>query len=101
MEEINNIYKEYKDITNLSCNRFKRWSKNPCSYKASLSREPIKRNIQLLCKSKSRWDSKDIEYAKRTINYLQRSSGITGGKIVEGCGKTKNEIARMNWARED
>ena len=93
-------YKKYKKSTNMTASELRAWANNPCSKKASLSRSPIKRNLRLLSKQKSKWITKDYKDAQRTINYLNQSKGIKEGTNVKGCNLTKNEIARRNWARK-
>lgn len=97
-ENIDKIYKEYKEETNMTYNELLKWSKNPCSKKASLSRDPIKRNLRLLKKNKSEWTKKDVEDAKRTINFINRMRGSEAGDEIKGCGVSKKTISLKNWA---
>ena len=53
-------YLKYKRSVNMTYTELLRWSKNRCSYKASLNRKPINRNLRLLKKPKIQWNSKDI-----------------------------------------
>lgn len=101
LQEKDSVYSQYKKSVNMTYSELLEWSKTPCSKKASLSRSPIKRNLILLKKPKYKWNKTDIKNAKRTINYLSRSSGIPKGKVIKECGLTRNQIARKNWGRKD
>lgn len=94
------IYKEYKKLTNMDCAELKKWKNDSCSKKASIGTAAINRNLRLQCKKKSQWTKKDFEEAQKSISYLKRSAKIKRGKLVKGCNLTKNEIARRNWARK-
>ncbi len=81
----------------MSYSEFKKWAKSKCSKKASLNRAPIKRNLALLKKPKSRWTDKDIEEAKKTISFNARMIKFKPRKKV--CkGKSKQNISLLNWA---
>lgn len=94
---IDRVYRKYKKVTNMSYNEFLIWSKNPLSKKASLSREPIRRNLRLLKKNKSDWDLQDVKAANKTISYLARAKKIKSKNFIKG-KLTKNDIALRNWA---
>lgn len=91
------IIDQYLKETNMTCSEFKRWSKTPCSLKASLNRKPIKLNKKLLCSNTSTWSKKDLRGAKKAISYLKRAKQIKSNNNVEGCEMTKNAIALKNW----
>lgn len=107
-EVIDKVYKKYKNSVNMNAKELKQWSKKPCSKKASLNREPIKRNLRLLSKPKTKWTSKDAKEANKAISYLARAKKIksTKSKVVKvkvkgnkkSCGYKKNGIALKNWA---
>jgi len=94
---IDEIYLKYKNSTNMSCSEMKKWSKNSLSYQASLNREPIKRNIKLLCTPKNKWNKNLEKEAKKTISYLARAKKIKSKNYIGNSGLTKNEIALKNW----
>lgn len=92
------VYRRYKASVNMTCAELRRWSKDPCSRKASLSRKPVRRNLRLLCKPKSEWTAKDVKDAKRTIAFNRRMKGVKAGKpAAEGC-PSKKTISLKNWA---
>lgn len=98
MNERDRIYREYKANVNMSCSELSRWSKNPCSRKASLSRGPVQRNLRLLCKPKHKWTAKDMRDAKRTISFNKRMKKMAQGKVAsKGC-PSKRDISLKNWA---
>lgn len=90
------IQKEYFNQINMSYRQLREWSKNPLSLKASLTREPLDRNLRLLSKNKNRWSEQDVKDAIKTISYLKRAKKIKRSK-KEYFGYTKNEIALKNW----
>lgn len=92
------IYNKYHESVNMSYSELLAWSKTPCSKKASLSRDPIKRNLHLLKTPKSKWGNKEFTWANKTISYLARAKKIKSNNYVPGCNMTKNEIALKNWA---
>ena len=104
-EKIDEIYSKYKDTVNMSYRELKKWSENPCSKIASLSRAPIERNLRLLSKKKSEWTMSDVNSANRTISFVSRMKGMKQGKkknIKEGGREivcpSKRDVSLMNWA---
>ena len=97
-KEIDNVYIKYKKATNMSPMELKIWANNPKSREASLSREPIKRNLRLLSKPKNKWTAKDVRDANKTISYLARAKKIKRAKNVPKNVLTRNEKALRNWA---
>lgn len=91
------IKQEYFKLTNMSYSELKTWSKTNLSKKASLSREPIKRNLRLLFRKNKKWSNYDCVDALKTINYIKRASKIRRSKKILGDDYTKNEIALKNW----
>ena len=92
------IYQQYKAVTNMTCAELKKWKVDPCSKKASLSSEPLSRNIRLMCKRKSLWTKKDIEGAKRTINFIARNKNQKCGRPRSKDCPCGSVIAGKNWA---
>lgn len=97
LKERDEVFKRYKKSVNMSYSEFKKWSESGCSKKASLDRKPIKRNLILLKKPKSKWTKKDVQEAKKTISFNSRMIKVKPGKEV--CkGKSKRDISLLNWA---
>lgn len=93
------VFSEYHRSTNMSYSTLKRWSDNPCSRKASLSREPIRRNLRLLKKNKDGWTKADVRVAKKTISFIARHKSQPSGKPVsKDCPYSRRTIALRNWA---
>lgn len=101
MKELDLVFSKYHEAVNMSYSELLEWSKNPASRLASLSREPINRNLRLLKKNKSEWTSSDIRGANKTISYLARAKKIKSNNYVGETGMTKNQIALMNWGYRD
>lgn len=104
-EEKDEIYKKYHDNVNMSYSQLKKWSENPCSKAASLSRAPINRNLRLLSKKKADWTNKDYTDANKTIAFISRMKKVEKGEPVKikvkGEEKTcpsKRDISLKNWA---
>lgn len=93
---IDNTYKKYKDKVNMTYTELSIWNKNPCSKKASLNREPIKRNLKLLKKNKSKWNLLDVQEAKKTISFISRMTKVkSGDKVCKNL--SKRDISLLNW----
>lgn len=96
--QIHNIYKKYNDTTNMSFSELLKWGNNPCSKKASVDRQPIKRNLLLLGTPKKGWTKWHANEAKKMLSFEARHSKGKTGKEVKGCGISKRTISRKNWA---
>jgi hypothetical protein len=101
-DKIAEVYQKYHSLVNMSYSQLKKWSENPCSKAASLSRGPINRNLRLLSKSKDEWTAADVSSANRTISFISRMRGAEQGEKVKGpdgqsC-PSKRDISLMNWA---
>lgn len=96
--EVSEHYRNYKNTVNMTYSELLKWSKNPCSRKASLNRTPILRNLKLLKKKKSDWNKTDTKNAERTISFIKRMSKSRQGKPVKGCALSKRDISLKNWA---
>jgi len=97
-EELDEVYSKYKATVNMSASELETWSENACSKKASVSRAPIKRNLELLRTKKENWTSKHIRWANRTISFVNRMKGAEQGEpAAEGC-PSKRDISLKNWA---
>jgi len=101
-DKIAEIYKKYHATVNMGYNALKKWSENPCSKVASLSRGPINRNLRLLSKSKDEWTMADARSANRTISFVSRMKGAEQGQPTKTSdGKScpsKRDISLKNWA---
>ena len=94
---INKVYSKYKKSVNMSYSDLLSWSQNKCSKKASLNREPIKRNLKLLNIKRVNWTIQDAKQANKTIAFIARMRKVPRGEIV--CGKySKRDISLKNWA---
>lgn len=87
----------YFRLTNMSYSELKKWSKDPCSRKASLDRRPINRNLYLIKKPVLKWNIRDARNALQTVSFIRRMSRIKAGKRVPGCGISKKAISLKNW----
>jgi len=98
-DKLNEVYATWRKTVNMSASELERWSKNPCSRKASLNPTAvINRNLRLLRKKKSEWNARDIRDANRTISFVSRMKGMPKGKpVTEGC-PSKRDISLKNWA---
>lgn len=97
-DRLNEVYSKYRDTVNMSASELERWSETECSKKASISRAPIKRNLELLRTKKADWTSKHIRWANRTISFVNRMKGAEQGEpVTEGC-PSKRDISLKNWA---
>jgi hypothetical protein len=104
-EKIDEVYSKYHATTNMGYSALKKWSENPCSKAASLSRGPINRNLKLLSKKKSEWTMADVKSANRTISFISRMKGAEQGEKtkVKKDGKeiscpSKRDVSLRNWA---
>lgn len=97
--ETKQVIQNYFKTINMTYTELKQWSKTKCSRKASLNRQPIKRNLKLLKKPIKNWNKTDLKNAKKTISFIKRMTKVNPGKPVKNCsGLTKRDISLMNWA---
>ena len=96
-KEIDKTYEKYHKAVNMTFTELLVWSRNPKSREASLSREPIRRNLSLLGKRKGQWKTQDIEKANKTLSYLARAKKIKRAKGFKRTELTPNEVALKNW----
>ena len=94
---INKVYKKYKRLINMSYIELLTWSKNKASRKASINRNPIRRNLRLLKKNKTDWNMRDVKDAKKTISFISRMKKVKRGQKVYK-ELSKRDIALLNWA---
>lgn len=98
-EELDEVYKKYKEETNMSYSALKKWSENPCAKRASLDSGPLKRNLELLSTAKSSWTKKHVKWANKTISFNSRMRGMPRGKpLSQECPWSKRDISLKNWA---
>ena len=98
IKERDDVFDEYQRQTNMTFNQLKKWSDDPCSRKASLSRGPLRRNIRLKSKEKEKWNRGDVRDAKRTLRFLSRHKKQSrGNEISEDCPFSKRTVALRNW----
>ena len=97
-EYIDEAYKSYHQTVNMSASELESWAETECSKKASLSRDPITRNLNILRTKKADWTKATAKSANRTVNFVSRMKGMPKGKpVTEGC-PSKRDISLRNWA---
>lgn len=103
-EKIDEVYKKFHKLVNMSVSELKKWADNPCSKQASLSRAPINRVIKLLETPKEKWGSSQVKQANRVISFISRMSGVEGGKEIKLKDGTtcpsKKVISLRNWGKK-
>ena len=103
-DKIDEVYKKFHDLVNMSVSELKKWAENPCSKKASLSRAPINRVIKLLETPKEKWGASQVRQANRVISFISRMSGVEGGKEIKLPDGTvcpsKKVISLRNWGKK-
>ena len=93
------IYSRYKATVNMTYTELLRWSKSPCSRKASLDRTPIQRNLRLLSKPAREWNKQDERDALKTIAFIARMKAVNSGRpISKDCRMSKRTASLKNWA---
>ncbi len=98
-EKLDEVFASYKKETNMGYAALKKWSESACSKRASLSRGPINRNLELLSTPKDKWTAKHITWANKTIAFNTRMLGMPRGKrLSEECPWSKRDISLKNWA---
>jgi len=95
---INEVYSKYHDTVNMSYSQLKAWSETDCSKLASLDRNPINRNLNLLSKNKSEWGADEVKSANRTISFVSRMKNMEQGEPVSKTCPSKRDISLKNWA---
>ena len=95
---IESTYKEYKNSVNMGFKELLYWARNPNSRKASLSRRPIRHNLELLRTPKHRWNMKHVRWANKTISFIKRMKNVKAGQpISRDCPYSKKTISLKNW----
>ena len=97
-EIIDEVYSKYHSIVNMSYSELKAWSETDCSKKASLDRNPIERNLNLLSKNKSEWGATEVKSANRTISFVSRMKNMPNGEPASKNCPSKRDISLKNWA---
>jgi hypothetical protein len=93
------VYRKYKQSINMSYTQLLRWSRSPCSRKASLNRKPIARNLRLLKKKKDDWTHNDVIDANKTIAFVARMRAVPSGRnISSDCPISRRDASLKNWA---
>lgn len=97
-DRIAEAYKRFHEEVNMGPAKLRAWADNPCSRKASLSREPINRNLRLLETPREKWTLATARSAMRTVSFVSRMKGAEQGKpAAKGC-PSKRDISLRNWA---
>lgn len=95
---IESVYKNYKRTVNMGFVELLRWARNPISRKASLSRRPIRHNLELLRIPKHKWNMKHVRWANKTIAFVNRMKNVRAGNPVsKDCPYSKKTISLKNW----
>jgi hypothetical protein len=102
-DTLNTVYAKYKDSVNMSYSQLLAWSQNPVSKLASLTRDPINHNLELLDTKKSDWTDKHISWANSSISFIGRMSKSPNGQNTiklngTDTNHTKRDISLKNWA---
>ena len=97
-DRLDEVYGKYRDAVNMSASELQTWSETECSKKASISRGPIKRNLELLRTKKANWTNKHIRWANRTISFVSRMKNMPNGEPVSKECPSKRDISLKNWA---
>jgi HK97 family phage portal protein len=97
--ELDDVYRRWQRLVNMSASELRTWAKSPCSKKASLNpANVIRRNLRLLETKKADWDGSHVKAAKRAISFISRMRGAQQGPpAAEGC-PSKRDISLRNWA---
>ncbi len=98
-DELDEVYRKWRALVNMSASQLRAWRENPCSRKASLNPTAvIDRNLRLLETKKADWDGTHVRAANRAISFISRMSGAEQGEpAAEGC-PSKRDISLKNWA---
>tara|TARA_R110002020_G_scaffold425054_2_gene634458 strand:+ start:437 stop:3028 length:2592 start_codon:yes stop_codon:yes gene_type:complete len=97
-DRLDEVYRSWRGLVNMSANELRTWSENPCSRKASLNPSAvINRNLRLLETKKADWDGTHVKAANRAISFISRMSGMPQGDATEDC-PSKRDISLKNWA---
>lgn len=100
-DRIDEAYKKFKSVVNMSKSAIERWAESPCSKKASLSRAPIKRVIKLLETKKEDWTSASASQGLKVYGFVSRMKNAEQGKpMSEECKMSKRDASLMNWGHK-
>lgn len=100
-ERIDEAFAAYHEAVNMGASELEEWAETEWSKKASVSREPIARNLRLLRKRKDDWTLADAKAAMRTVSFVARMKGNERGEPVKIDGRegpSKRDISLKNWA---
>lgn len=100
-ELVDQRYRFFKSLVNMSYEEMKKWAKDPCSKAASIKvKEVVSRVTRLLRKPKETWTYKDYVDAAKVTSYLSRATKIKDSikPASRTCPKGKNYYALKNWA---
>jgi len=101
MEELDEVYRKWNRLANMSASDLRAWSETECSRLASVDPVAvIARNLELLETKKDDWTEKHIKNANRAISFIERMrNGEQGEPARDGC-PSKRDISLMNWAHD-
>jgi len=96
-EKVDEVYKSWRAVVNMSASQLEAWGETECSRKASVSPGAvIKRNVALMRKKKGEWGTKELRDANRAISFISRMKGMPKGEPVGDC-PSKRDISLKNW----
>ena len=100
-EELDDVYRRWNVLANMSAGDLRAWSETECSRLASVDPAAvIARNLDLLETRKDDWGEKQVENAKRAISFIERMrNGEQGEPAKEGC-PSKRDISLLNWGHD-
>lgn len=97
--EKDRVWRKWKSSVNMTAKELRDWKSNFCSQRASINpNEVIDRNLRLLEKPQFKWDSQDVQDAKRTISFIARMRNARQGQPQPGGCPSKRDISLKNWA---
>lgn len=102
MKELDKVFQEFQENTNISLSEARKWKDTEASKKASLSREPINDFIRLKETPKDQWSDQDdgfneVEEAEQVNSFVSRMRGVEDGEEVDNTGMSKRDISLINW----
>lgn len=107
--ERNEIYKEWKELVNMTHSELSAFLKTEEGKEAGMSRSEAKEEgissgqdsaraiLRMLKKKKEDWTETDYKWAKKQINFIKRMSGNKGGLFDDKGNKTRKHTSLLLW----
>jgi len=107
--ENNALYKEWKELVNMSAKEVADFKKTPEGKKAGLSKTEAKKQgvssgqesaewvIKMKNTPKKEWTAEMWKWAKKQINFIKRMSGVKGDLYDEKGNKTRKHTSLLIW----